>query len=61
MKNSKFLKYFIGVVLTFITVLSFSSETFAMNISEAEMKKIRDSFEQAEPLEMAIKSCAFVL
>ena len=54
MKNNKFLKCFVGVILTFITVLSFSSKTFAMEITEAEMKKIRQDFEQANAFEMAI-------
>lgn len=54
MKNNKFWKCFVGIILTFITVLSFSSEAFAMNITEAEVKKIREDFEQARPLEMAV-------
>ena len=54
MKNNKFWKCFVGIILTFITVLSFSNEAFAMNITEAEMKKIRKDFEQTNSFEMAV-------
>lgn len=54
MKNNKFWKCFVGIILTFITVLSFSNETFAMEITEAEIKKIREDFEQTNAFEMAI-------
>lgn len=54
MKNNKFWKCFVGIVLTFITVLSFSSETFAMSITQAQIKRIRDDFEQTNSFEMAV-------
>lgn len=40
--------------LTFITVLSFSSEAFAINISEERMNQLREEMKQTSPWEMAI-------
>ncbi len=54
MRKKGFLKVFVSIFLAFITVLSFSNEIYATNISQAKMKEIREKFEQANPFEMAL-------
>ena len=41
MVNNKFFKRFMAIFLTFITVLSFSSQTFAMNITLEKAEEMR--------------------
>lgn len=54
MRKNRLLKVFVSVFLAFITVLSFSSEIYATNISESKIKEIRENFEQAKTFEMAL-------
>ncbi len=54
MKNSKFFKRFMAIFLTFITVLSFSSQTFAMSITPEKAKEIREKLQESGPFELAI-------
>ena len=61
MKNSKFLKKCIAIFLTFITVLSFSSEAFAMGISEERMKELREEMKQTSSWELAITDLALTV
>lgn len=61
MKNGKFVKKFLAIFLTFITVLSFSSQAFAMNISEKRMKELKQEMKQTSIWEMAITELALGL
>lgn len=54
MRKKGFLKVFVSIFLAFITVLSFSGEIYATNISESKIKEIRENFEQAKTFEMAL-------
>ena len=54
MKNSKFFQRFMALFLTFITVLSFSSQAFAMEITPEKAREIRQKLQEAGPLELAV-------
>ena len=54
MKNSKFFQRFMALFLTFITVLSFSSQAFAMDITPEKAREIRQKLQEAGPLELAV-------
>ena len=54
MRNSRFFKRFMAIFLTFITVLSFSSQTFAMSITPEKAREIRQKLQESGPFELAI-------
>ena len=54
MRNSKFFQRFMATVLTFITVLSFSSQTFAMNLTLEKAEQMRMDALNNRPMETAI-------
>lgn len=61
MKKSRFLERVMAMLLTFIAVLSFSSEVFAINVSEQRVQELRDKMEQAGPFEMALTDLALTV
>ena len=54
MKNSKFFQRFMAIFMAFITVLSFSSQTFAMSITPEKAREIRKKLQESGPFEMAV-------
>lgn len=54
MRNSSFFKRFVAIFLTFITVLSFSSQAFAMSITPEKAREIREKLQESGPFELAI-------
>ena len=54
MRNSRFFQRFIALFLTFITVLSFSSQAFAISITPEKAKQIRKNMLTKSPFEITI-------
>lgn len=54
MVNNKFFKRFMAIFLTFITVLSFSSQTFAMNLTLEKAEEMRRTALNKYPFEVAV-------
>ena len=54
MKNNGIFGKFVAMIMTFITVLSFASNVYALNLSEAEIKKLQEQTKSVPALELAI-------
>ena len=54
MRNSKFFQRFMALFLTFITVLSFSSQAFAISITPQKAQQLRKDMMDTSPFELTI-------